>query len=255
MGLTLDKLPFNILGEIMNHLAFPSGPPESPTIQDAFVEVFSGRPRLPDNLEEKHWFQQDALSLAASCKTLRAQLMPLLWETVQIVVIENNPPNPLTVYHTVANEKSRLDYRPLFVLNCLWQDNKPSDFYNLNLKKKKSSAIWKSMLKSKQSASPMESALSYIKVLKLYAYTDPDSRRSFGIPKNAVEKFISVMNLIEPKSMPRLQLLEIEMLLGPDFPKPQNKLMKSLKEYSTPVRVELVLSEEYANLFPDLLSG
>lgn len=276
----MESLPIVIVGTIMNHLCFPKS---SPTYDALFEEQLRTRVRAGYD-EEDHWYQQDALNLAATCKSLRAKLMPLLWETVTVIVMQDidtaaaaSGNRSLPEFRRTAREKAIMPPNSLFVLNCMWEENRPLDQFILGpvsststsskpVKSTRKRDSLKSFLRPKKyqdqpiaspSPSPsspstvpsstFESSISYIKTLRLYFYNPKASLGPNSSP--AIEKAIYLWSLVDPKSMPRLTALELELAMGPRFTKPTTELQEALQRYPIAPEVEVVMSPEMANMF------
>lgn len=255
----MEKLPLPLIGEIVNHLCWPT---QLPNFEDLYRR--QARQRYHPDDEQEHWYQQDALNLAATCKKLRAQVMPLLWKTVTVIVMQDTPDLPLSEYHWAARSKAQIEANSMFVLNCMWEEDKPVDYFKLvpppptdkpRSKRQSLKSFFGSSSAKKDTKSanptklPMESALAYIQYLRVYAFADRRKRTVMGTPKHAVEKSALIWSLINPTWMPRLEVLEIELLVGPDFTEPTTKLQEQLESFDPPPEVEIVMSQDARNLF------
>lgn len=273
----METLPDVALQEIASYLCWPD---KLPTAESYRAELERERYH-PDDFND-HWHQQDLLNFAATNKYFRNKLLSMFWECVTVVVMQDPSPRQSELAEFMWEKRSKMEMviPAPFTLNCLWSESKPAEYYDLlnfqlggrdsapTPKQSKRSSLKSFFSSSKNKSSPpplgstgptrkpkspadlpLPSALSHIKVLRVYIFSDTHNRLTLGPPQDGIDKVKQMWSYITPEWMPSLQAIEFEMVMNPQLTEYTTKLQQQLETFPPDTHIQMVMDRQMASMF------
>lgn len=211
--MSLDSLPLEILEKILQHLLFPID--------------YSGYYFRTEN--ESQWFQQDALCLAAVNKKIRSKLVGNLWEHISIQVGEYVLTDLPQGCRLLSSNKGHEDWSPRYVTNCVWKNEKPISYYNLD--PPTFSSLASSFFKSRPAKSALPSCLTYVKSLRIDTAGITNSVHTIRGRGDSMKKYAFALGFISPTRMPHLEELQLDVLFSLEVTQANQELGGALNKY------------------------
>lgn len=209
----LQFLPLEILDQILLHVLYPVN----------YLGYYLDRD------DYNRWSQQDGLNLSATCKVFRQAFTQRLWQHIYLDIAGENERQLSTGYRLFSET---VDFQlPISFLNCSWKDESDDD-----------SSTNRDMSIFLKNPNPMDPALNYVKIFKFGI--NESKLFPFQDHPEALNRYLSVINLVNPQTMPVLQDLIFGMVIHERTDKAHTDLGRVLGTFENRINLSLTANRE-----------